>query len=144
MSRRPRALLRVIVLAGLAAFLLQACAAGGGPPSSSAQSPEERLANRAKAYWEVRVKGDLVAQYSFQEPYYRENVTLTSFLKGRGATHVLGYEIKETSVQGEEGRVKLQVKYRPAHRLTQRVEPQTIDFDQGWIMVDREWFVKYK
>lgn len=118
------------------------CAAATAPVST--QSPEERLAERARAYWEARKRRDLVAQYSFEQPFFRERVTLTAFVQGRGATVVLAYEIKAIKVKEDAGLVSLRVTYRPSHTRLRGQFGSTSDFNQQWVYVEREWYLSYK
>lgn len=131
-----------LLLASVAAFLLGACAAAGLSPAR--QNPEARLTDRAKGYWEARMRRDLVAQYAFEDPWLREHVTLTAWMRGRGATKVLSYEIKEVRVQGEEGHVKLHVSYQPTHPQLAHLPPTDTEFEQQWVRVDGEWYLKYR
>jgi len=131
-----------VLLVLVIACSLFGCAAATAPLST--QSPEERLAERARAYWEARKRRDLVAQYSFEQPFYRERVSLTAFAQGRGATVVRAYEIKAIKVKEDAGLVSLRVTYRPHHPRLRGQSDSTLDTDQPWVHVEREWYLSYK
>jgi hypothetical protein len=143
MSRRPcTAASRswLILLAAVGTVLLAACAGPGLP--ASPQDPEAQLKGRARDYWESRKRGDLVAQYGFQPPVYREQVTLTAFIRGKGATQILSYDLKEVSVTGDVGLVKLRVTYKATHPLLAERPPGEKGLDQAWVRLDGEWYLK--
>ncbi len=143
MSRRSRTWASrrwPILLAAAAVLFVAACAGVGAPPSP--QDPEARLKERAGEYWESRKQGDLVAQYGFRPPVYREQVTLSAFVRGRGATQILSYDIKEVSVKDGDGLVKLNLTYKATHPMLAKNPPANMELEQGWVRVDGEWYLK--
>ena len=140
-SRRGAARTWQILLVAAGALLLAACAGVGLPPSPQ-KDPEARLRERASEYWESRKLADLTAQYGFQTPLYRENVTLSVFVRGKGATVILSYDIKEVSVKGGDGMVKLKVTYKAVHPMLANRPPAEKELEQGWVRVDGEWYLK--
>jgi len=129
-----------MALVAAAALLGQACAAPGLAPS--AEAPEIALKARAIRYWEVRQAGDLVAQYTFEEPRIRERMSLSSFVRGRGATIIVAQEIREVRVQEGEGVVKVHLRYRPTHPKLAKLPPTEMDLEQSWIWIEGEWYLK--
>jgi len=130
-----------ILCVAAGALFVAACAGVGLPPSPH-KDPEARLRERASEYWEARKRGDLVAQYGFQPPPYREQVTLSAFVRGRGATQILSCDITEVSVKDGDGLVKLKLTYKASHPLLVNRPPAEMDLEQRWVRVDGDWYVK--
>ncbi len=130
----PWVLLAVAIMAGCAGLQAQRPA-----------DPRARLVERAKGYWDARVKGDLVETYRFHEPNFKKRVTLTAFLRGRGATTVLDYEVKDVRIEGAKGFVTMRVNYTVIHPLlVKRVEPRWGEIEEQWRWVDGEWYRRYR
>ncbi len=109
------------------------------------RDPAQRLKERAMQYWDARVKGDLLATYMLHEPGFRKAVTLTSFLQGRGVTHILDYEFLDQKIEGNLGIVKAKVKWSITHlMLVKGVEPRWSEFEEQWVRVDGEWYRKFR
>lgn len=136
----------VRMLRGLWLLLLLAVAAGCAEPRvQKTTDPQARLIERAKAYWDARIRGDLVETYRFHEPNFRKKVTLTAFLVGRGVTTVLDYEVKDVRVEGVKGFVTMRVYHTITHhRLVKPVEPRWSEIDEQWRLVDGEWYRRFR
>jgi hypothetical protein len=144
----PRMLPHLLLLLMAA---LSACAGGGpaatgqttAPPQARAQqSPEEALRARATQFWEARLKGDLAAQYEFLEPGAREQMTLTAFVRSRGAIVFLSYQLEEVEVVGDQGRVLAKVSFRMDLPQVSRFGPWTQTPTMRWVLVRDIWYLK--
>jgi hypothetical protein len=119
--------------------------------SSGSDSPfalrdeTEQLKGRARQYWQARSKKDLVATYDLHEPGFKRVVTLTGFLQGAGVSQVLAFEILGARIEGSLGIV--QVKFQAVSKhplLVKPAEPVWHEIEEQWILVDREWFRKFR
>ena len=134
MLRRPWLLLVLAVAAGCA-----------GPGVQKTTDPQARLVERAKAYWDARIRGDLVETYRFHEPNFRKKVTLTAFAVGRGVTTVLDYEIKGAKIEGVKGFVTVRIYHTITHpRLVKPVDPRWVEVEEQWRLVDGEWYRRFR
>ncbi len=126
----------------LAFVLLGACA---GPQAAKRVDPEARLVDRAKAYWESRIKGDLLENYRFHEPNFRKLVTFTAFSQGRGVTTILDYEVKGVKIDGTTGVVSTRYYFTLTHPLLVKpVTPRWDEIEEQWRWVDGEWYRRYR
>lgn len=126
----------------LAVVFLAGCA---GTQAVTAPDPAVRLRERVAQYWDARVKGDLLATYTLHEPAFRRAVTLTAFLQGRGVTTVLEYAILGEQIERNLGMVKVKVKSKVTHpKLVKPVEPSWSEFQEQWVLVDGEWYRKFR
>ena len=115
------------------------------PEARKAVDPEARLVERVKAYWETRVKGDLIETYRFHEPNFRKKVTLTAFAQGRGASTILDYEVKSVRIEDAKGFVAMRLYYTIIHpRLAKPVEPRWQEVEEQWRLVDGEWYRRFR
>ncbi len=136
----------VRMLRGMRLLLLLAVAAGcAAPRVQKSADPQARLVERAKEYWEARVRGDLIETYRFHEPNFRKKVTLTAFLQGRGVTTVLDYEIKGVKIEGIKGFVTMRIYFTINHPLLVKpVEPRWDEVEEQWRWVDGEWYRRFR
>ncbi len=136
----------VRTLRGLWLVPLLAIAAGcAGARVQKSADPQARLIERAKEYWEARVKGDLVETYRLHEPNFRKMVTLTAFNQGRGVTTVLDYEITSVRIRGTKGFVTVRVYHTITHpQLVKPVDPRWMEADEQWRLVDGEWYRRFR
>lgn len=149
-QNRPRIMMMKLLLV---IGMFSACAAQtpgqGTPPSpaSAPQSPEEALRARATQFWEARVKGDLVTQYTLLEPAARERVTLTGFVLARSRLVFRSYEMQQVEVAGNEGRVTAKTTFRlnmpPSIPQVSQSGPWDQVIIMRWVRVDGLWYVKY-
>jgi hypothetical protein len=126
----------------LAALVVSACASQGVQQAS--QTPEQRLVERVRQYWEARVKEDIVEQYRFEEPTIRERVSLTAFARGKGATKILAYEVKGVEVKDSGAVAKVHLNYRILVSQLAHQQPKEIDLDQAWVWVEDNWYLRYQ
>lgn len=146
MSQRSRPSWRrrgaVVLWCALAALAVSACA--GQDLRQAVQNPDERLMERVRQYWEARVRDDIVEQYSLEEPWMRERVSLTAYARGKGATKILEYEIKEVEVKSQDAMAKLHLKYKILLPKLAHLPLQEMDIEQSWVWVGDEWYLRYR
>lgn len=146
MSQRSRQSWRrrgaVVLWCALAALAVSACA--GQDLKQAVQNPDERLMERVRQYWEARVRDDIVEQYSLEEPWMRERVSLTAYARGKGATKILEYEIKGVEGKSPDAVAKLHLKYKIMFSKLAHLPLQEVDIEQSWVWVDGEWYLQYR
>lgn len=132
----------VVLWCALAVLAVSACAGQG--LRQAVQNPDERLRERVRQYWEARVRDDIVEQYSLEEPWIRERVSLTAYARGKGATKILEYEIKGVEVKASDAVVTLHLKYKIMISKLAHLPLQEVDTEQHWVWVGDEWFLRYR
>lgn len=139
---------RPLLLLALLSSGLAACAGGlrgnsAMPPQTAVtQRPEEALRTQATKFWEARLKGDMVTQYSLQEPKAREGTTLTGFALARGTVIYLTAKITAVEMAGDEGRVTAETTFRLNDPKTGRFGPWDQTVFTRWVRQDGVWYVK--
>ncbi len=136
----------VRTLRGLWLLLLLAVAAGcAAPRVQKSADPQARLVERAKEYWDARVKGDVIETYRLHEPNFRKLVTFTAFSQGRGVTTIFDYEIKSVRIEGIKGFVTMRIYHTINHPLLVKpVEPRWAEVEEQWRLVDGEWYHRFR
>lgn len=141
---------RILLPVLLMVALLSACA--GRPPApgqetpppqaQAQQSPEEALRARATRFWELRVKGDLAEQYGFLELKAREQMTMTGFVRSRGAFKFQSYQIEGVEVVGDQGRVLATTTFRMDLPQLTAFGPWTHPAITRWVREGGAWYLK--
>jgi hypothetical protein len=96
-------------------FLLALCITECSPKRQIIKEEDEGvLRRRVQEYWSCRIKGEWERCYLYESPDYREKVKIQTYViqNARSLTKWEGYEIMDLWTSGEEGHVKLDVKYR--------------------------------
>ncbi|PWB80189.1 MAG: hypothetical protein C3F08_05010 [Candidatus Methylomirabilota bacterium] len=133
-----------LAVAALVLAISYGCA-GTGTMTARPVDREARLRERAAAYWEARVAGDLITAYQLHEPNFRKKVTLTAFAQGRGVSTVFDYEITAVRIEGDKGFVTTKVNYTITHpMLAKPVEPRWRDIEEQWRWVNGEWYRRFR
>ncbi len=141
--RRNRPILLALLIGAMAACAGQPSRQGTSPPQAQvAQSPEEALRAQATRFWELRVKGDLAAQYEFLEPKAREGMTLTGFIRARGTIVFLSYRIEEVETVADQGRVVAKTSFRLNDPRTSGFGPWTQPAITRWVREGGVWYLK--
>ena len=119
---------------GLALMVLGVCLAG------AAQEEQEALGQRAKEFWEARVKGDWAVLYHYLPTGEREKLTKTSMWPGvRKMRH---FAICLTSSEGFRARAALgwvEVRYAVQIPRYPELAAKELQIWQLWRKVDGSW-----
>ena len=90
-------------------LLLVACA---GAPKKADQ--EAQVKARAEAYWKHRIRGELAKAYTFEDPQFREKVTLDNYYKVMlGSVVFLGATVKSAVIEKDWATVTVELRYKP-------------------------------
>lgn len=141
--RRGRLFLLALLIGGLTACAAQTPGQGAPPQAAAPQTPEEALRSRATQFWDARVKGDMVTQYSLLEPAARERVTLTGFVRARSGVVFQSYKLEEVEVAGDEGHVTASTTFRLNLPKVSRFGPWDQRTIMRWARLDGQWYAKY-
>ena len=96
-------------------FLLALCITQCSPKRQIIKEDEETvLRRRVQEYWSYRIKGEWDKCYSYESPDYKEKIKIQAYVNqnARFPLKWEGYDILELWASGEEGHIKLDVKYR--------------------------------
>jgi hypothetical protein len=101
-------------------------------------SQEERLAQRASAYWEAVKAGDLVAMYDYEELSRKPEASLQKYVQSKGGIRYLGYEIQSIKLlPPNEAEVTLEVEYLVPPVIQKPVKSQLRD---RWVKIGSTWY----
>lgn len=138
-ARSARWALSIVFVA--LALLVQPLAAEEAAQSEA--GPAGALQERARAFWEARVKQDYAAQHSFFEPKLRRTMSVTDYIKRQGPVQYLEAHVEGVKVEEARGfvavRILIQVK------LLQRAVPiqQETVVQEEWARRGGEWYRLY-
>ena len=111
-------------------------------PQIIKEEEEVVLRRRVQEYWSFRVKGEWDKSYTYESPEYRERVNLQRYFneKGRFILKWVGFNILEIWASGEEGYVKLNIKYRYLIPEAQGKGVFQRIVEEKWIKKDGNWY----
>lgn len=78
------------------------------------QDDEAILRGRAQEYWSYKIKGEWDKSYPYESPEYRKEVNISGYINQNRRMPIKweGFNAVEIWTSGEEGYVKLNIKYR--------------------------------
>ena len=123
----------------LAALLLSACAslpgAGGG-------TPEEQVAQRSEQRWAALIKRDFAAAYAYNQPAYRDAVSLETYQKGfGGAAQWKSSKVNKVTCAAERCTVNTRLTVTNLIPTFAKAIPEiTSDIDEVWIRDQGQWW----
>ena len=106
------------------------------PPVEVAQLPT-RLDDRARAYWEARVNGDLVTTFDYEAVNVKGVVSLSQYVRSRSRIVYKRAKVLNTEVVGKDRAV--------ANLVVEAVVPGlpgtfTSEFEDEWVFIDGLWY----
>jgi hypothetical protein len=116
-------------------LFLIACA---GAPKKADQEADVKA--RAEAYWKHRIRGELAKAYAFEDPQFREKVTLDNYYKVvLGNVVVLGADVKSVAIEKDWATVTVNLRYKPLTGASpkQGISRATPDY---WQLYDGVWY----
>lgn len=137
---------RYRVLAVATVFCLTAlfcCAAVGNQYTESNQQPAQpdavltTLKDRATAYWQARVTGDLVTTYEYEADNVTGALSLSQYVRKKGGIIYKRAKVLTTEVVGKNKAV--------AHLIVEAVVPGLpgilkSEFKDEWVFIDGLWY----
>lgn len=107
-----------------------------------AASDDERLRERAAAFWAARVAGDPKGQWELLEPRGRGRLTPGEYVAGPGAMKYLAYQVEDATVSGHFADVNVRLLVQPilptAHRS--KVGPSSTVVTDRWVRIGGTWY----
>lgn len=136
--RRSRGLSTALVigmLIGCHAYGNQYTGANDG--QSAAQNPLNTLDERARAYWDARVAGDLVATYELEIDKITGRLTLSQYVRRKGHIDYISAKVLNTEIIERDQAVANVVVEARVPGLPGAL---TSEFKDKWVYVEGAWY----
>jgi hypothetical protein len=124
------------LLCGL--ILLGGCAGGA---TRGSVSPEDELRDRVTAYWGYKIRGEFDKSYEFEDPLYRKNVSMVTYIRSfpAGASTWVGARVEALKVEGDTASVDMKVKLRVRAGLPEDILPE-VALKEKWLKSNGAWY----
>ena len=117
-----------------AALLVAGCASLGNT------TPEEKVQQRAEAFWQARMKGEPEKAYALLSPAYRKVRTLEQYRAQYGsATGVKSASVVKVACETEKCTVRIKIEAAPA-LMGVNVGTIATGLDETWLWEDGQWW----
>jgi hypothetical protein len=145
-------LLVSVVLCAALAGVVGGCGGVRTPPSPQATvtppvvppaNSEAALRERVAAFWEARLKNDVVRLYDFLEPEAKKRVPLTFFARSHGTFQFQAYEVTSIKIVGERAWVKVAYTFKLQIPQLAGFGPWTEGGFEVWALRDGVWVRPY-
>ena len=123
----------------LQALLLPVTAAAlaGCATTASPEAEREALLQRAREYWDLSRKNDTLNAWKYEAASKDQSMTLEGYVKRGGITYDSVEVLGVRSLQGDEARVDLRMRYGvPLLRL----KNMEADAQDQWRRIDGQWY----
>jgi hypothetical protein len=123
-------------------FFIAMCVIQCTPKKQIIKEDEEAvLRRRAQEYLTSRVKGEWEKCYQYESPDYKEKLSIVAYVNqnARFPMKWEGYDILELWTSGNEGYVKINIKYRYIIPQTKKAAFERIA-EEKWIKEDNQWY----
>jgi hypothetical protein len=103
-------------------------------------SETEILRKRVTEYWALRIKGDLVKNYEYEIPSYREKVALADYLLRQGQMlKFTSAEIREMDVDGNRATVEVFLRFN--YQIPNfKIKTSEDSIREKWVKFEGEWY----
>jgi hypothetical protein len=134
--------MRLKKLQGICLLVLLVCGACAQVQTKPAASPssERSLWERANAYWQAKIKGDLEKTYLLETPDFRKRIRLLDYVKAySGGFLFREARLESVTIDGSSARVDLVIR---THLLGIRTPKKGITrhLADYWKLVDGHWY----
>ncbi|KLR58471.1 hypothetical protein [Diaphorobacter sp. J5-51] len=127
-----RRLLQALVLPAAVMLTLAGCASTPSP-----QADREALLQRAREYWELSRKNDTLNAWKYEAASKDQSMTLEGYVKRGGIVYDSVEVLGVRSLQGDEARVDVRMRYGvPLLRL----KKMEADAQDQWRRIDGIWY----
>lgn len=111
-----------------------------GCNSASRNGGESSLESRVKTFWEIRIAGEDIKAYEFEEYSKKGSMSLEQYIRARNpALHYKTYKIKEVEENGDSAIVKLEVGYNLSLPTRGQFD-MTTEITDRWVRLDGQWY----
>ena len=105
---------------------------------------ESVIKERATAYWQHKIKGELAEAYLFEAPDYREKISLTDYIASlSGGMIILNASVKSVSIKGSIATVPVRINYVIPGAFGPK-EGIPNEFKTCWHLHDGVWYHRIK
>lgn len=121
--------------------LMPSCSVG------SAKGPDQLAADlekRVTELWQCRVAKNYDRKYDLMSPDIRERVGKSEFISSKGYVNYYGFEIVSLKVDKTEALAEVKYTWKANHPLFEKAEVKENITTDPWVLVDGEWFMKYR
>lgn len=116
------------------------CVVDSGCNSTGHNKEEGSLESRVKTFWEVRIAGEDIKAYDFEEYSKKGSMSLEQYIRARNpALRYKTYKIKEVEENGDNAIVKLDVGYNLS-LPTRGQFNMTTEITDRWVRLDGQWY----
>lgn len=123
-----------MLLTGTVALTLMGCATVGTP------TPEQQVQERASAFWQARIKGDLPTAYGLLTPAYRGLRSQEDYAKANGKQIALE-KIEVTKVACEKEKCTATIAMTGKPVVPGLSLPELTNYmDDTWVLDDGQWW----
>ena len=117
-----------------AALLVAGCASLGNT------TPEEKVQQRAEAFWQARLKGEPEKAYALLSPSYRKVRTFEQYRAQYGAaTGVKAASVVNVTCEAEKCTARIKIEATPA-LMGVNVGTIATGLDETWLLEDGQWW----
>ena len=117
-----------------AALLVAGCASLGNT------TPEEKVQQRAEAFWQARLKGEPEKAYALLSPSYRKVRTFEQYRAQYGAaTGVKAASVVNVTCEAEKCTARIKIEAAPA-LMGVNVGTIATGVDETWLLEDGQWW----
>jgi hypothetical protein len=130
------------IIAVILVLLLSLAITQCTPKTQIVKEEEETvLRRRAEEYWSYKIKGEWDRCYEYVSPDYREKISVLGYINqnSRFPMKWEGFDILEVWTSGEEGYVKMNVKYRYIIPQTKKAAFERVA-EEKWIKKEGHWY----
>jgi uncharacterized protein YchJ len=133
-------------------MILTACAGPGMKKANMSDdlgSPEKvaLLKERAHDFWTAFVEEDYKRVYDIYDPFFRARVDFQGFMGLTGKLKYHSFKIKDATVEGNIGKVKVELAFSLTKTLYEHAEfsspESTTEFEATWLYIYDNWYKEW-
>jgi len=98
---------------------------------------EDSLQKVAKKYWNSKLTGDVITCYQFEDPAFKEKVSLSSYAK-HGSLVYKDVKIGGVNIKGASGTIEVKIEYFIPAMGSKAVFKS--EFKDKWKKIDKKWY----
>ena len=138
-----------LTLAGRAMLVALAVVFGTGLPActsgeASDQQVAQDLESRVREVWECRIRKDYGRKYDLMSPDIRDVVEKNEFVNSKGFVNYYSYQIDRLEIANDTADVTVTYEWKANHFLFEKSPVKTATTTDPWVLVDGEWYMKYR